>query len=95
MNNLELVKKVKASGSHFFDEKTMIAFNSKIVTSETTVLGYFITSEDTNDGKGTGYTIRQVLDSGEVDRKSGFNEFKSLTEAKKGLELLMSKVSKQ
>jgi len=91
MNNLELVKKVKASGSHFFDEKTMKSFNSKIVTSETTAQGYFITSEDTYDGKDTGYTIRQVLDSGDVDRKSGFNQFKSLSEAKKALEVLLSK----
>ena len=90
MNNLELIKKVKASGSHFFDEKVVESFGSKIVTSETTARGFFITSEKTHDGKDRGYTIRQVLNDGYVDRKSGFNQFKSIAEAKKGLEVLLS-----
>ena len=75
----EIKRRNKEVGQHFFDDRTMEFFDSRISTK--TFGNYFVTSECGPSGMRR-YTIR-VFDpnSGTVDTFGNFQEFDTLREA--------------
>lgn len=87
----------KAKGFHFFDRDTKKYFNSLIHTRGALIKGkYFITSEKFTSHTPSGeyyeearkYTVRMAKIDGSVDTIGKFQQFKTLSEAKKYAELL-------
>lgn len=88
----ELVEAVNASGSHFFDQATMRAFNS-ILEPEILKGRYFVTSEEEPTGRvwdgERRWTIRSFeYRDGEIrlDTVGDFGQFRSFDEAKQALQ---------
>lgn len=72
MTKTELIKKVKATGSHFFDRDTMSFFNSKLISVYGGSKGvYFVTSEKPR-GERAAYTVRGFTVARGVDTVGEF-----------------------
>ena len=72
------------NGNFFFSRGAMKFFNSRIETTSIDVggKGYFITSEQFDDKKPRGYTVRSIdLATGDTSEESQFQEYKTREDA--------------
>ena len=75
----DIKKRHQEVGGHFFDDKTMRFFDSRI--SSKTFGNYFVTSECGPSGLRR-YTVRRIdWDNGNITTASHFNEYDTLSEA--------------
>jgi hypothetical protein len=73
---------------HFFDRSTMRFFRSKVATRRPLGGQYFVTSEQENPSAPRLYTVRQILESGDIITVGEFQQYKSLEAAKNAIKLL-------
>jgi hypothetical protein len=89
LSNIWTISQLKAAvtltGSHFFDRDTMRFFKSRIAPGiNHTEQGItFITSEQFDDNTPRMYTLRILRSSGAIDELSDFQEFSTLSKARK------------
>ncbi len=82
MTFYEARDRYKMGEGHFFDNETMMFWNSKVFPE---LYGdqYFITSEPNYDGKDRRFTIRAFsYDYTDVDTVGEFRQYKTIAEAK-------------
>ena len=66
-SKIDLIKKVKATGSHFFDRDTMSFFNSKLISVYEGSKGTFFVTSEKPYGERAAYTVREFTDARGVD----------------------------
>jgi len=84
MNIRQIIAEHEAAGFHFFEASSMHFFNSRI--SSYTRGRFFVTSERQDWEKPRLYTVRVLNERGGIDSIGNFQEYSTLSAAKKALD---------
>lgn len=90
MNMFDAIARYKIDGGHFFDNETIMWWNSKVYQD---LYGdkYFITSEPNYDGKDRRFTIREFTNNyTDVETVGEFRQYGTLAEATSAIKSLLN-----